>query len=155
MRHLMFLVMGACLGTAMFTSGCTSSSQLQKDQMTFRDVSIEAQFTRDDVIVMDQVEGTSSTTNILGGIVQIVDNKNLRLLGIPFYKEKYTYWGKPGFLGYVTTLDRAYYKMLEQNPYADTIFIPSYMKEESGFPLILGTETVTVKGRAAKMKADN
>jgi len=134
------------LALIMITAGCASSGR-QAPHMGFGKLNIEAQIGREDLVVMRSVEGTSSEKNYFG-LWQIVDGSKLQILGIPFFKDKITYWDKNNRI-----LNRAYYKALEAVPDADVIFEKSYNIEKEGMFLI-GTKTVTVKGKAMKLKAD-
>ena len=143
----------------LFGGGC-GSAQKQTPHMGFGNFDIRTELTRKDIVVLDRVEGTSTTTSILCGLIEFIDGDKLKLLGIPFYKEKYAYFVQNAYsiqkMGglWATTADRAYYKALEAAPEADTVFFKSMDHEDEGIPLIAWTKTVTWKGKAIKIGAD-
>ncbi len=65
-------------------------------------------------------------------------------------------WKNPNALSpwFPNTASRAYYKALEAHPEADAVFCKDYEREEVGIPWLFHTETVTYKGKAIKLKAD-
>jgi hypothetical protein len=136
---------------SVFVVGCAGSAQKHIPHLGFGSLNLEADITRADIVVLDRVEGSSSNTSILFGLIQIIDNDKLQLFGIKFFKDKYTYfkdsvWANP--------VDRAYYKALEAQPEADAVFVMSMDNEDSGVPIICETKTVTFRGKAIKLKAD-
>lgn len=148
--------LAALLGLVLFV-GC-SSAQKTSPGMGFASFSLEAEIGRDDVVVLDTVEGTSTSLMILGGIVEIVDGDKIAVLGIKFFKDKYTYWKDQSFFDpaswLANTASRAYYHALEQTPEADMVFMKSMDNEDDGIPFIYYTKTVTWRGKALKLKAD-
>ena len=79
----------AVLVSMPFVGGCSSRTTVP--HMEFGSFNMRAELTREDV-VLERVEGTSTTTSILGGLIQVVDGDKLKLLWIiPFFKEKSTY----------------------------------------------------------------
>ncbi len=137
-----------------FLLGGCGSAQKTAPHMWFSNFNIRTEMSREDIVVLDRVEGTSTTESILLGAIQIIDGDKWKILGIPFFKEKYTYFsgGQTGL--WATTADRAYYKALEAAPEADTVFLKSMDNEDEGIPLIWQTKTVTWKGKAIKLIAD-
>lgn len=100
--------------------------------------------------MLDTVVGTSTTDSILFGLIQVVDGNKLRLVGIPFYEEQYSFSTEyPGL-----TAARAYYKALSATPDADAVFYKNMDCKNSGIPLLLSRETVTFRGKAIKLKTD-
>ena len=133
-----------------FLTGC-GTAQKQAPHMGFGNFEISTEMARGDVVILDRVEGSSSTATILG-FIQIIDDDKLKLFGIPFFKDKYTYFGKKGL--WASTADRAYYKALEAAPEADAIFMKSMDHEDEGIPILLHTKTITWTGKAIKLKED-
>ena len=145
------------LGMAGFL-GC-STAQKTSPHMGFAGVSIQAKLERKDLVILNSVEATSSTTSILGGLIQIVDNDNVKIIGIPFFTDKYTYWSQCPiallcFIFPITPEDRAYYKALEKHPDADVIFMKSMDRESWGVPILFSTKSVTWRGKAARLRSD-
>jgi len=121
--------------------------------MGFGNFGIETDISRDDIVVLDRVQGSSTTESICLGAVQVIDGDNLRVLGIPFFKEKYSSLCHKGIWMNLTE-QRAYYKALESAPDADAVFYKSMDYEVSGIPLIWWTETATYTGKGIQLKAD-
>jgi hypothetical protein len=142
------LLMACACGLA----GC-GEAQKTVPHMRYGDLSIEAQIARTDLTVLDRVEGSSTLTSLLLGAVQIVDGDKLQLLGIKFFKDKYTYFKNEGSW-WADCVDRAYYKALEAAPEADFVFYKSMDHEDGGIPLLWTTKAVTVRGKAVKLKVD-
>ena len=142
----------------MAIAGCSTATK-QKPHMSYTDVSVQAKIDRQDMVVLEAVEGTSDTTSVLLGLVQIIDGSKVKVLGIPFFTDKYTYFTEPGLFGLFGLLgggplDRAYYKALERHPDADVVLVKSYDSEFSGVPLLFSNTATTVRGKAMKIKAD-
>ncbi len=153
-KSIVWVVMGV-MGAALM--GC-SSAQKQTPHMGYSGVSVEAQIGRDDLVVLDRVEGSSTSTSILLGLVQIIDGDKVKVLGIPFFTDKYTYFQDRlplvGAILGASALDRAYYKALEKHPAADVVLVKSYDLETNGIPLLFSGEVVTVRGKAVALRAD-
>lgn len=147
------MVFLGAIGAAFLTVAGCSAAQRTMQHMRFGGLNIETDFERDDVVVLDRVDGTSKTFTCLLGLIRVIDDEKLQLLGIKFFKDKYTYF-KGSWLTGAQTADRAYYKALESQDEADAIFMKSWDYEEEGIPLIWHTESVTVKGKAVKVKPD-
>lgn len=136
------LIVAFCT-VVLFMEGCVSNK-------TIPAIEIKPEIPRDTIEVLDTVEGTSTTDSILLGLIQVVDGDKLILLGIPFFKEQYTFSsGYPGL-----TAARAYYKALSATPGADAVFYKSMDGGNSGIPLLWTSETVTFRGKAIKLKTD-
>jgi len=144
---IMFLFVTA-ITSMIFAGGC-SGNQKTVPQMGFGNLNISTGLSRNDIVVLDRVEGSSTTNNILCGIIQVVDGDKLRLFGIPFFTEKYT-----SVENMSSTEGRAYYKALEAAPEADTIFYKSMDYEISGLAPLWWTETVTYRGKGITLKSD-
>ena len=153
-KGMVFL--GAIVAASFTVAGC-GAAQRTKPHMTFGDLNIQTDFERDDVVVLDRVDGTSKTFTCLFGLIRVIDDEKLQLLGIKFFKDKYTYFRHPLFswLTGATTADRAYYKTLESQDEADAILVKSWDNEDDGLPLIWHTKTITVRGKAVKFKPDS
>lgn len=149
------LALALCLGLG---SAACQSAQKTMPHIGMGSLNMDAELTRADLVVLDTVEGRSSTQRILFGAITIIDGSKLRLFGISFFTDKYTYFQEPGFLGMLfggpDAEDRAYYKALEQQPDADIVLVKSMDRERGGIPLIFSTSEVTFRGKAMKIKAD-
>lgn len=145
--------------------GACSSAQKTVPHLRVGGFGIRANLDRDDLVVLGSVEGSSTTTSILLGLVQVIDGEKLKILFIPFFKEKYTYFSDSllaslplgGFLSVfriTSTADRAYYKALEKAPDADLILLKSMDREGWGIPILFSTNSVTFRGKAVKLRSD-
>lgn len=156
MRAMVRLSRGVLmLALALAATGCAGSQKVMPS-MRFGSMGIETNFDRDDVVVLDTVTGTS-TTDRRFFFVSFVDGDKVRVFGIPFFKDKYTF-SEPGFpiIGnlFPGTADRAYYNALEKTPDADFVLVKSFDHESSGIPWLWERETVTFRGKAMKVRAD-
>lgn len=136
---------------ALLPVGC--GAQKMAPHMSFGCMYIEAQIDRDDIVVLDSVEGSSNKTSFLLGLIEVVDGDKLQLFWIKFFKDKYV-WKDPQRWQLADTASRAYYKALEKHPEADAVLAKSWDREESGLPGLLHSESVTFRGKAVKLTAD-
>ncbi len=134
------LLIGGCAGTR------------TAPHMGFGSFNIETQFSRDDIEVLERVEGTSTTDSILLGVIQVIDGRNWKLLGICFFNDRYTCVNLDPCPA--STEGRAYYKALEAAPEADAVFYKTMNRESRGVPIFWNRETVTFSGKAIALKAD-
>jgi hypothetical protein len=120
--------------------------------MGFGGASIHTQLDRTDIVMMESVEGASSSLVILFGLIEIVDDEHWKIIGIPIgFTEKYSFADPQGLpFGFVGPYNRAYYKALEQAQEADAVFTKSVDHEDFGIPLLWGTKRITVRGRAMR-----
>ena len=151
-RRLLVMV-GIISLLSVVSSGC-GSAQKMTPHFGFGQLSMEAQIQRGDIVVLDRVEGSSSKTTVLFGLIEIIDGDKLRLFGIKFFKDKYVWENTSGWFSVASTVNRAYYKALEAQPDADAVFYKGFEREDGGIPLLFHNETVTLKGKAIKLKAD-
>ena len=153
--NLISLLLITVLASLLLAGGCAGSAQKQAPHMGFGNFDVRTELTREDIVVLDRVEGTSTTTSILVGAIQIIDGDKWKLLWLfPFFKEKYTYFNESGEGVLASTADRAYYKALEAAPDADALFPKSMDHENEGIPFIWETKTITWKGKAIKLVSD-
>lgn len=122
-----------------------------------------ANLERDDIEIIRTVEGESTKKSILFGSIQVIDGEKYKVLWIPFFQDKGAgaLQESPGLLGAilkpftpVSVIDRAYYDALAETPDADTVFYKTSTQERRGIPLLFTTESVTLRGKAAKIKAN-
>ena len=140
------------VGVLLVLPGCNAALK-NAPHIGFGRLDIQAEIGRDDIVVLDRVEGSSTRSEYLFGIIQIIDGDKLQLFGIKFFKDKLVpLWGAvPGYMG---TGERAYYDALEGHPDADAVLSKSWEWEQAGIPLLFYNETVTFKGKAVRLKAD-
>jgi hypothetical protein len=134
-KRLVLLFSIATLASIVFIGGCNEKFR-SAPHIRFSNFSIRAELTRDDIEVLNRVAGTCSTKNIFFGVIQIVDDKDLKL-----------FWS-------ADTDERAYYRALNAAPDADAVFYKSMYSEWDGIPPIVWVNTVTYTGKAIKLKTD-
>jgi len=149
MKSISFLMIVGVV-SMLLIGGC--ASKRTAPQMGFGSFDVKTQLSRDHIVVLERVEGTSETDSLLLGTIQVIDGEKLKILGIPFFKDKYTCVKVDPCL--VRTEDRAYYKALEATPEADAVFYKTMNRESGGIPLLWETETVTFSGKAFTVKPD-
>ena len=125
MKSIPFLMI-VVVAYMLIIGGC--SSQRGTPQMGFGNFDIETKLTRDNIVVMERVEGTSETDSILLGTIQVIDGDKVKILGIPFFTDKYACLRPDPLSCSVAprTQERAYYKALEASPQADAVFYKSW-----------------------------
>lgn len=149
------------LGLALVGGGCASVQQKTAPGMEFGSLSMQAQITRGDLVVLDTVKGESSVLKIAFGAVQVVDGNKYQIFGIKFFEDKMSALPKnekpellDAIFGPVNVEQRARYKALEQHPDADAVFQKSVDYSDTGLPGLWETTDVTVSGKAIKLKSD-
>lgn len=149
LKSISFLVIAVAVST-LFAGGCATKKTAP--HIGFGNFDIQTTLSRDDIVVLERVEGTSETESILLGTVQVIDGENLKILGISFFKDKFTCVKSDPCLPEAE--DRAYHKALEATPEADAVFYKTMDRENGGIPLIWETKKVTFSGKAVTLKAD-
>ena len=134
-KRLILLFSITTLASIIFIGGCGDSYR-EMQHMGFSNFSIRAELQRDDIEILNRVAGTCSTKNIFFGVIQIVDDKDLRL-----------FWS-------ADTNERAYQRALNASSEADAVFYKSMYSEWEGIPPIVWVDTVTYTGKAIKIKTD-
>ncbi len=161
-QRAVFLLGIVVIIASFFLTGCSTVMKATPASGIFVDV---GSMDRNDYVVLDRVEGTSSTKTILFGLVRIIDNdpNKLIILGIPLFEEKYAFQTPPKGIMAIwpftilqppATADHAYYKALAKTPDADSVLNKAYYKESKGIPFLFEIETVTFTGKAIKLKTD-
>jgi len=144
-----------CCATALLAGLFGCQAERHTPEIGFGNLDLRADITRSDIVVEDKVEGTSTDTQVLLGLFDIVDGNKVVVLGIPFFKDKWV--GIPGknFSDIAASAEnRAYYNALEKAPDADAVLIKSEVQEQSGIPIFFHTVNVTFSGKALRLKAD-
>lgn len=127
-------------------SACSIIKDKQNERLTFQSL------TRNQYEILDTVTGVSTTERILFGLVTIVDNKNWRVVGIPFFMEEKDDSVSSFFTR--NTAGRALFKMLARYPDADKVLQQNTKVETKGFPLLWDIEKITYSGKAIRIKTD-
>ena len=147
------------VGIAMLSTGCGSIGK----SAPHTSLGMVANLDREDIEIIRTVEGESTKKSFLLGSIQVIDENKYKLLWIPFFQDKGagSIQGSSGLFGAiskpftpVSVIDRAYYDALAETPDADTVFYKTSTQERRGIPLFFTTERVTLRGKAAKIKAD-
>lgn len=142
-------------------TGCASVRKTTP-AMGFGGLSAEVKMERDDIEILDSVEGVSTVLSILPPLIQIIDDTDMRVLGISAMEDRVSFAEPVPFpmsiiqnlLGPRGAMDRAYFNALSKAPDADAVFSKSYQIQKRGIPLIFMREKVVFKGKAFKIKAD-
>lgn len=148
-KSSLFLAILAAVSTLVI-AGC--ETKRTAPHMGFGGVQIETKLSRDDIVVLERVEGTSETESIAFGAIQVIDRDKMKILGIPLFNDRFTCLRENPCLP--KTEDRAYYKALEGTPDADAVFYKTMKRETGGIPLIWEKEAVTFSGKAFTIKCD-
>ena len=131
--------------------------------MGFSSVNMEAQIDREDIEVLDPVEGSSTQTSILGPVIRVVDGDKYQIMGIKFFEDKSAMLPGTGqnivsqLISAVTGVSvqqRAYYDALAATPDADSVFTKASTVQQSGIPFLFETKKATFHGKALKLKTD-
>ncbi len=143
----------ALLGLSL--AGCVTGTH--KPVVRFGQLNLETQVPRQDLKILDTVEGSSRLDSYVLGLVQIVDGSKWQVLGFKFFQDNCAspfdcplgpcWWGDP-------VAGRAYYNALEKRPDADALIEHSSTVKASGCPLFYERREVTYKGKAIMLKAD-
>ena len=129
-----------------------------------------------DYTLLASVKGASTLKSYPLGIVQVIDDSKIRVLGIKFFEDKYSlmkpskkldgidvvvmvyFWPYVIYKAYtyssasVSAEDRAYYKILAATPDADGVIENAFVRQKSGIPFIYTEEEITLTGKAIKYK---
>lgn len=174
-----FLNCGLTLALAALLSGGCASVQ-RWTPMARGQVNVKLKDS--DYSVLASVKGVSTTKSYACGIVKVIDGNKVRVLGIKFFEDQYSYLTPkdrlsdtekfmlfyPGcwlilpitvpYIVYTHSAsaeDRAYYKVLAAVPDADELVSPGLVAQRSGIPLVCREEEVTLTAKAIKYKANN
>jgi len=158
----LFVLLSFCCAFCLV--GC-SQAQKTAPHIGFAALELRAELSRSDIVILNEVEGTSTLTSILFGLIQVIDGTKVKFLGIALgFTDKYTFHSvastpSPDWAGGLPFLgpgpaDRAYYKALEKAPDADAVFYKSMDNEVFTFPILFSTKSVTWRGKAIKIKPD-
>jgi len=142
---------GLVLGCALLT-GCATGNY--KPVVRFGQLNLETQVPRQDLIILDAVEGTSREDAYVLGLVRIIDRTKWQVLGIKFFQdhcaspagERVPCWFIEPVAG------RAYYKALAKTPQADAVIERSSTSTTRGFPFLYRMKEVTYRGKAIQLK---
>ncbi len=148
------IVAVASVSMVLMTLGC-SSAQKQMPHMGIGGLGMDLRLEREDFVVLDTVEGSSTHLSVFFGLFQVIDEDNVRLFGISLFKDKYTYFKAPGWFSGPKAEDRAYYKALEKQPDADIVIAKSLDRDTWGIPKFFSKSSATFRGKALRIKADH
>jgi hypothetical protein len=133
-------------------TGCATGTY--KPVVRFGQLNLETQVPRQDLVILEAVEGTSREDAYAFGLVRIIDQTNWQVLGIKFFED---HCASPAgamvpccFIEPVSA--RAYYKALEKAPQADALIERSSTSSTRGFPFLYRMKEVTYRGKAIQLK---
>jgi hypothetical protein len=140
------------LSCALLT-GCATGTY--KPVVRFGQLNLETQVPRQDLVIMDAVEGASREDAYAFGLVRIIDRTQWQVFGIKFFEdhcaspagERIPCWFIEPVAG------RAYYKALAKAPSADALIERSSTSTTRGFPFLYRMKEVTYRGKAIQLKA--
>jgi hypothetical protein len=140
------------LGGLLLLTGCATATY--KPAVKFGQLNLEASVPREDLVVLDAVEGTSREDAYVLGLVRVIDGDKWQVLGIKFFED---HCASPQ--GYTfpwcfcdPVAGRAYYNALEQAPQADAVMERSSSSSVKGFPFLYSSRQVTYRGKAIQLK---
>ncbi|HVM59510.1 MAG TPA: hypothetical protein VMV72_01475 [Verrucomicrobiae bacterium] len=134
-------------------SGCaTCGTRAGAPRLNLADVELK----RSDIVVMERVQGESTETSFLLGLVKLVDGNKVEVLGFPFFKDETARLpGARGWMPWCNLVEsRAYYKALAAAPEADAIIERSVTTKRFVVPVFFACKTLTLEGKAIKLKPD-
>ncbi len=140
------IVAVASVSMVLMTLGC-SSAQKQMPHMGIGGLGMDLRLEREDFVVLDTVEGSSTHLSVFFGLFQVIDEDNVRLFGISLFKDKYTYFKAPGWFSGP--------KALEKQPDADIVIAKSLDRDTWGIPKFFSKSSATFRGKALRIKADH
>ena len=109
---------------------------------------------RQDLVILDTVEGTSREDAYILGIVRIIDGTKWQVLGIKFFEDHYACPTGPTvpcfFVDPVSA--RAYYNALVKAPEADALIERSSTSRTRGCPFLYRMKEITYRGKAIRLK---
>ena len=132
--------------------GCATGTY--KPVVRFGQLNLETQVPRQDLVILDAVEGTSREDAYVLGIVRVIDRTKWQVLGIKFFEDHCASPAGPTvpcfFVEPVSA--RAYYNALDQAPEADALIERSSTSRTRGFPFLYRMKEVTYRGKAIRLK---
>jgi hypothetical protein len=136
----------------LLVTGCATGTY--KPVVRFGQLNLETQVPRQDLVILDAVEGTSREDAYAFGIVRIIDQSNWQVLGIKFFEDHCA--SPAGPMLPCCLIDpvsgRAYYKALQKAPEADAVIERSSTSRTRGFPFLYRMKEVTYRGKAIRLK---
>jgi hypothetical protein len=133
-------------------TGCATGTY--KPVVHFGQLNLETQVPRQDLLILDAVEGTSREDAYVLGLVRIIDRTKWQVLGIKFFEDHCASSARAGvpcwFIEPVA--GRAYYNALAKVPQADAVIERSSTSTTRGFPFLYRMKEVTYRGKAIQLK---
>jgi hypothetical protein len=133
-------------------AGCATGNY--KPVVRFGQLNLETQVPRQDLVILDTVEGTSREDAYVLGIVRIIDQTNWQVLGVKFFEDHCACPNGPTvpcfFVDPVPA--RAYYNALAKAPEADALIERSSTSRTRGCPFLCRTREITYRGKAIQLK---
>ncbi len=134
-------------------TGCAAGTY--KPAVRFGQLNLETQVPRQDLVILDSVEGSSREDAYVLGLVRIIDGNKWQVLGFKFFEDHCASPYEPMFpcCFFDPVAARAYYNALEKTPQADAVIERSSTARTRGCPLIYSSREVTYRGKAIQLKA--
>jgi hypothetical protein len=133
-------------------AGCATGNY--KPVVRFGQLNLETQVPRQDLVILDTVEGTSREDAYVLGIVRIIDRTKWQVLGIKFFEDHCACPYGPSvpcfFVEPVSA--RAYYNALAKAPEADALIERSSTSRTRGCPFLYRMKEITYRGKAIRLK---
>jgi len=133
-------------------AGCATGNY--KPVIRFGQLNLETQVPRQDLVVLDPVEGSSREDAYVLGIVRVIDGTNWQVLGVKFFEDHCACpngpWVPCFFVDPVS--ERAYYNALAKTPEADAIIERSSTSRMRGCPFLYWSKEITYRGKAIRLK---
>ena len=148
----------AMAAVAVLMSGCASVQRATPAAPGLVNINLE----KGDYTMLNTVEGKSTVSSYVLGVVQIIDGSKVSILGFKNFEDQYSFQQQDtgplaalfSIFRTVSVEDRAYYKALAKTPDADAVIPKSFTKQSSGFPILFVEEEVTFSGKALKYKSE-
>lgn len=142
------------LALATLWTGCAAVTT-SKPHVKFGRFDFETQFNRNDLVVLNAIEGTSKDAGYFFGLVRVIDDTKWQVLGIKFFEDRYACPPGPCLPCFcVGPQQRAYYDALSKAPEADAVLERASSTKVRGFPFLFKITEVTYRGKAVKLKTD-
>jgi hypothetical protein len=133
-------------------AGCATGNY--KPVVRFGQLNLETQVPRQDLVILDAVEGTSREDAYVLGLVRIIDRTKWKVLGIKFFEDHCACPYGPSvpcfFVDAVSA--RAYYNALAKAPEADAVIECSSTSRTRGCTLLYQMKEITYRGKAIRLK---
>jgi hypothetical protein len=135
-------------------AGCATGNYTPA--VRFGQLNLETQIPRQDLVILDTVEGKSREDAYVVGLVRVIDRTQWQVLGIKFFEDHCAspYGSGVPCCFIEPVAGRAYYNALAKAPQADAVIERSSTSTTRGFPFLYRMKEVTYRGKAIRLKAE-